>query len=165
MTVEIEIKAGQADYAAELYAELHHTIPLVRALAMQVVCAKNSPDIGTQVEFTAALGPNVNDKGCAFGGSLSSLKTLACWSVLRTYTWDLGISADIFVHTSRVIYVAPVWHDFSVRCTLSNEALESFRQNLSERGKAAAILHAEVHCRGELAASMEARFVAKSTSK
>ena len=164
MTELPEIHAGQGDYAAELYAELHHTIPLVRALGMQVVCAKNSAVDGSQIEFTAALEPNINDKGCAFGGSLSSLKTLACWSVLRTYTWDLGISADIFVHTSRVVYIAPVWHDFSVRCALSAENLHSFRQSLLERGKAAAILHAEVHCRGELAATMEARFVAKSTT-
>lgn len=161
MTDLAEVKAGQADYATALSEELHHTIPLVRALAMQVLRARND-DGGTQIEFAAALAANINDKGCAFGGSLASLKTLACWSVLRTYTWHQGIAADIFVHTSRVVYIAPIWHDFEVRCALGAEALQSFKQSLLERGKAAAILHAEVLCRGELAATMEARFVAKA---
>lgn len=156
-----EVKAGQADYAVALSEDLHHSIPLVRALAMRVVRATND-DRGTQIEFAAELSANINDKGCAFGGSLASLKTLACWSVLRTYTWDRGIVADIFVHTSRVVYIAPIWHDFEVRCALDAQALQAFELGLRERGKAAAVLHAEVHCRGVLAATMEARFVAKA---
>ncbi len=29
------------------------------------------------------LAPNINDKGCAFGGSLTSLMTLASWGVVE----------------------------------------------------------------------------------
>lgn len=164
MTELAEVKSGQANYVDALHLELHHTIPLVRALAMQVVRAQHDPN-GTQIKFAAALSANINDKGCAFGGSLASLKTLACWSVLRTFTWNQGIAADIFVHTSRVVYIAPIWHDFEVHCALSADSLASFKQSLIEREKAAAILHAEVLCRGELCSTMEARFVAKAPQK
>ncbi len=138
-----------------LEAELHDTIPLVRALGLQVASAKDG-----SIVFNAALAPNINDKGCAFGGSLASLLTLSCWSVLRAHTWALQMPSDIFVHTSRIIYVAPIWADFTVHASLSPEALAQFTETFALKGKAAAIIRAEVRAADGVAATMEARFVA-----
>ena len=144
-----------------LEAELHDTIPLVRALGLTV--AQSQDGI---VVFNAELTPNINDKGCAFGGSLASLLTLACWSVLRVHTWAQNIPSDIFVHTSRLVYIAPIWADFTVHAHLSPEALSQFTETLTLKGKAAAIICAEVRSAdGGVAATMEARFVAKLPDK
>lgn len=138
-----------------LETELHDTIPLVRALGLKVAHSKDGV-----VVFNAALAPNINDKGCAFGGSLASLLTLASWSVLRTHAWAKEMPADIFVHTSRIIYVAPIWADFTVHASLTAETLELFTETLAAKGKAAAIIGAEVRAADGVAATMEARFVA-----
>ena len=139
-----------------LEAELHDTIPLVRALGLKV--AQSHAGV---VVFNAALAPNINDKGCAFGGSLASLLTLACWSVLRVHTWAQNLPSDIFVHTSRLVYIAPIWADFTVHANLSPEALNQFTETLMLKGKAAAIIRAEIRTAdGGVAATMEARFVA-----
>jgi thioesterase domain-containing protein len=151
---------GLAHYVNALAQELHETIPLVRALGLQVSIAESNAQ-ACEIAFAAALAPNINDKGCAFGGSLASLMTLACWSVLRVHTWTHGVAADIFVHTSRVIYIAPIWQDFSVHARLDAQALENFNPVLLEKSKAAAVIHAEVRFGDTVAATMEARFVAK----
>ena len=139
-----------------LESELHDTIPLVRALGLKVARSLNG-----EVIFNAALAPNINDKGCAFGGSLASLLTLSCWGVLRAHTWALQMPSDIFVHTSRIVYIAPIWTDFTVHASLSSEALSLFSETLASKGKAAAIIRAEVRAADGVAATMEARFVAK----
>ena len=139
-----------------LESELHDTIPLVRALGLKVARSLNG-----EVIFNAALAPNINDKGCAFGGSLASLLTLSCWSVLRAHTWALQVPSDIFVHTSRIVYIAPIGTDFTVHASLSSEALSLFSETLASKGKAAAIIRAEVRAADGVAATMEARFVAK----
>ena len=139
-----------------LEAELHDTIPLVRALSLKVTHSKDGVVI-----FNAALAPNINDKGCAFGGSLASLLTLSCWSVLRAHTWAQQMPSDIFVHTSRIVYIAPIWNDFTVHASLSPEALSQFTETLASKGKAAAIIRAEVRAANGVAATMEARFVGK----
>ncbi len=139
-----------------LETELHDTIPLVRALGMKVARSLNG-----EVIFNAALAPNINDKGCAFGGSLASLLTLSCWSVLRVHTWAQQMPSDIFVHTSRIVYIAPIWADFTVHAGLSPEALGEFMETLTAKGKAAAVIRAEARAVDGVAATMEARFVAK----
>jgi thioesterase domain-containing protein len=144
------------NFIHELQHELHDTIPLVRALGLSVRRARSG-----LIEFGATLAPNINDKGCAFGGSLASLLTLACWSVLRVHTWQEQQVADIFVHTSRMNYIAPIWQDFTVHAQLDAAALAQFSATLAEKGKAAALIHAHVRVGDLVAVSMESRFVAK----
>jgi thioesterase domain-containing protein len=141
--------------AARLEAELYGTIPLVSALQLKVTQAADG-----QIVFFAPLAPNVNDKACAFGGSLASLLTLACWSVLRCETWAQDLPADIFVHTSKMLYIAPVWGDFTVHAQLELPARAAFVQSFREKGKAASLINASVMADGKAAATMESRFVA-----
>ena len=64
--------------ATALEHELLAEIPLARAMALRVAAYD-----GDSLALAAPLAPNVNDKGCAFGGSLASLMTLAGWGVIR----------------------------------------------------------------------------------
>ena len=59
---------------------LHEHLRLIpQVLAMQVQLAGERDG---RLCLRAPLGPNVNDKGTAFGGSLVSLMTLAGWCLV-----------------------------------------------------------------------------------
>src|SRR5690606_6825838 len=62
--------------AAALERELLAEIPLARAMQLSVAAYD-----GATLALAAPLAPNGNDKGCAFGGSLASLMTLAGWGL------------------------------------------------------------------------------------
>ena len=72
----------------------------------------------------APLAANVNDKGCAFGGSLSSLMTIAGWGVAFLQLAEAGLDADIYVADSRVRYLKPVFEDLVVQARLDTAGEE-----------------------------------------
>ncbi|HEU4663506.1 MAG TPA: YiiD C-terminal domain-containing protein [Dokdonella sp.] len=141
---------------AALRAEFDR-IPLTRAMGLDVEAYD-----GTSLVLAAPLSPNVNDKGCAFGGSLASLMTLAGWGLLELAVEARTLAADIYVQDSSIRYLAPVWHDFRAIAEVApGESLDAFVATLAERGKA----RVRVHCRVPLpdggdAATLDARFVA-----
>ena len=93
--------------ARELERELLDEIPLARAMALTVAGYD-----GATLALAVPLGPNGNDKGCAFGGSLASLMTLAGWGLVHLALKARGHAADIYVQDSTIHYLAPVWQDF-----------------------------------------------------
>ena len=116
---------------------------------------------GDMLVMGAPLAANVNDKGCAFGGSLASLMTLAGWALVELMLRDRGHDCDVFVADSQVRYLKPVWEDLRAQARLAPGAdAAEFMAMLAERGKA----RIQVTCRvvtGEgVAATLEARFVA-----
>ncbi|UPG85301.1 thioesterase domain-containing protein [Luteibacter aegosomatis] len=133
-------------------------IPLARA--MQVSIAGFD---GVHLAMTAPLAPNINDKGCAFGGSLASLMTLAGWALVESMLRGRGHDCDLFVADSTVRYLAPVWGDLRAEARLAPGGDWSpFFATLDARGRA----RVDVTCvlpgdDGKPAASLEARFVAK----
>ena len=91
---------------SELQSLILGEIPMARAMDMRL----RDYD-GAQLTIAAPLAPNINDKGCAFGGSLVSLMTLAGWSVVVLKLTELGRECDVYVQDSAVRYLAPVWSD------------------------------------------------------
>lgn len=79
---------------------------------------------GDALRLGAPLAANVNDKGCAFGGSLSSLMTIAGWGVAFLQLADAGLEADIYVADSRVRYLKPVYEDLVVEARLETAGEE-----------------------------------------
>jgi thioesterase domain-containing protein len=114
------------------------------------------------LRLCAPLSRHVNDKGCAFGGSLVSLMTLAAWGVVTLRLEEAGIDADVFVADSAVRYRAPLFDDLVAEARLADEAeWEAFLASLQARGRASLRLAAAVALPdGGEAAAMEARFVA-----
>lgn len=148
----------RAAQAAALQAELLATIPLTRAMAIEVGVYD-----GHTLHLRAPLAPNVNDKGCAFGGSMASLLTLACWGLAKLAIEESGAPpADLYVQDSKIDYLAPVWTDLDVRASAAEgAALQDFVRQYGERGKARISLTAILGSSAAPAARMEARFVAK----
>lgn len=73
---------------------------------------------GETLSLGAPLAANVNDKGCAFGGSLGSLMTIAGWGVAFLQLAEAALDADIYVADSRVRYLKPVYEDLVVEARL-----------------------------------------------
>jgi thioesterase domain-containing protein len=133
-------------------------IPLT--IAMQ---AKLTEYDGSQLAMSVPLAPNINDKGCAFGGSLASLMTITCWGLVELAARERGYDCDIYVGESTVKYLQPVWGDFQAEARLAGKGgWDIFFATLANRGRARAHIVAEVPgVDGKPAASLDARFVAK----
>ncbi|MDR3387140.1 MAG: YiiD C-terminal domain-containing protein [Rudaea sp.] len=143
--------------AAAFEQALLADIPLARAMHVRV-----SAHDGDELALAAPLPPNINDKGCAFGGSLVSLLTLAGWGLIVLKLAALGRDCDVFVQDSSVHYLAPVWTDITAVARLAaGQSWSAFADTLATRGRA----RLRVTCRvaladGSDACTLAARFVA-----
>lgn len=137
--------------------ELLDDIPLSRAMALRIVAWD-----GTVLEMGAPLAPNINDKGCAFGGSLASVMTLAGWALVRLAVDEARLPSDIYVQDSTIRYLAPVWGDLRARARLdAGDAFAPFLDVLRARGKARLTVQVVVGADdGTAATTLSARFVA-----
>lgn len=117
---------------------------------------------GTRLRLHAPLAAHLNDKGCAFGGSLVSLLTLASWGLVSLHVQAAGLDADIFVADSEVRYLAPLFADLEAQAQLADDAaLDDFIKTLRTRGRARTGLVAHVPLPGGgVATSFRARYVA-----
>ena len=115
------------------------------------------------LSLRAPLAANVNDKGCAFGGSLVSLMTLSGWALVEMALRRQDLHCDVFVAESGVRYLTPLWQDFRSEARLADDASWStFFATLVARGRAR--INVECVVPGEdaqPAATLSARFVAK----
>jgi len=144
--------------AERLIDFLREKIP--QALAMDLRLGKANEYM---LSLAAPLTPNINDKGCAFGGSLSSVMTLSGWALVELALRQRGEDCDVFVAESSVRYLAPVWRDFHSEAQLSPEAhWDTFFTTLEARGRARISVSCMVPGEdGAPAATLNARFVAK----
>ena len=143
----------------ELQALLDHYRAMPPVAAMDVAIA--SAD-GDSLCLSAPLARHVNDKGCAFGGSLVSLMTLAGWGLVTLKARAAGVDADVFVADSQVDYLAPLFADLRAEAKLAEGGdWEGLATSLRERGRA----HVHVSARvplpdGGVACRCRARYVA-----
>lgn len=144
--------------AQQLIQFIRDEIPLARTMDLQLARCDDQ-----MLSLQAPLAPNVNDKGCAFGGSLVSLMTLNGWALVELALRRQGHDCDVFVAESSVRYLSPLWRDFRSEARLAEGAdWATFFNTLTARGKA----RIEVACvvpddEGKPATTLSARFVAK----
>ena len=114
------------------------------------------------LRLSAPLSANVNDKGCAFGGSLVSLMTIAAWGLVFLELAQAGIEADIYVADSRVRYLKPVFEDLVVDATFDDPVERAaLADTLRRQGRASIRLKSEsLLADGGVAASFVGRYVA-----
>jgi thioesterase domain-containing protein len=107
-------------------------MPPVAALGLRV----DAYD-GERLRLSAPLAANVNDKGCAFGGSLTSLMTLAGWGLVSARLREAGFDVEVYVADSRIRYRAPLYADLSVEAMpAEGECWQRFFATLRSRRKA-----------------------------
>ncbi len=114
------------------------------------------------LRLAAPLSANVNDKGCAFGGSLTSVMTLAAWALVSIRLEDAGHPAEVYVQDSTVRYLAPLYDDLVAKAWLGEgQAWSAVIDTFAQRGKARASMEAEIRdADGTVCCVLSGRFVA-----
>ena len=133
------------------------SMPPVAAMQIRAVSCN-----GERIYLHAPLAANVNDKQCAFGGSLASVMTLAGWSLLSWRLARAGITAEVYVADSRVRYLAPLQEDLlGEACFDEGEDWNGFLRCFRDRGRARIGVTACVRDgAGRVVADLTARFAA-----
>jgi thioesterase domain-containing protein len=143
--------------AAQLQSYILDNIPLARTMELRVARYD-----GAELELSAPLAPNINDKGCAFGGSMASLMTLAGWGLVELALRARGIECDIYVGDSMVRYREPLFGELRASARFGEaDALATFLKTLAARGKARIQVNCATAGETQDAATLEAAFVAK----
>ncbi|HEY3520150.1 MAG TPA: YiiD C-terminal domain-containing protein [Rhodanobacteraceae bacterium] len=145
------------ELAAQLQDYILEHIPLARAMQLRVVRYDSA-----SLEAVAPLAPNINDKGCAFGGSLASLMTLTAWGLVDLNLRERGLACDIYVGDSSVLYLQPLLDDLHATARYTQRgSFPGFFETLSRTGKARIAVSCVVTAASGDAATLEATFVAK----
>ena len=141
--------------AARLERYMHGAIPQV--VQMQVKVAAFD---AASLTLTAPLAPNINHEQTAFGGSIASLATLACWGYLWLLLEDEP-HMHMVVNEAHIRYLKPVTATLTARCTApAAEILQKFQDTLARRGKARIELKAVIDQDGAACAEYTGSFVA-----
>ena len=143
--------------AALLERHLLEHIPLARAMQLRVGAYG-----GDALAMTAPLAPNINDKGCAFGGSMASLLTLVGWGLIELGLREVALDCDIYVGDSQLRYQEPVWGELRASARFAEvAALDGLVNGLRTRGKGIADVVCQIDGEARAAATLTARFFAK----
>lgn len=111
----------------ELKNFLYASMPLCSAMGLEVVKAEPN-----HVILSAPLAANINHKKTAFGGSLHSLATLACFSLVH-----VNVKGEIVIASSEIEYLAPVTADFQAECQMPDHLeWERFLKIFQKKGRA-----------------------------
>ena len=141
--------------AARLEEYMRRAIPLVTPMQVRVTAYDAAGLI-----LTAPLAPNINHEHTAFGGSLASLATLACWGWLWLLLEDEP-GMHMVVNEAHMRYLRPVTGVLSARCAAPAAAeQDKFLEMLARRGKARLELKAGFAEDGVLCAEYTGSFVA-----
>ena len=132
-------------------------MPPVAAMRLKAVAID-----GDRLRLHAPLAANVNDKGCAFGGSLAGAMTLAGWGLLTVRLAEAGVTAEVYVADSRLRYLAPLYEDLVAEAwPAPGTDLDAVLRSLRERGRARIEMLARVvDSGGRDVAVFEGRFAA-----
>ena len=91
----------------ELQKKVHNEIPLTKLMNINIKEYNEK-----QLITTAPLNININDKGTAFGGSLSTMTIISSWSLCWLISKELGFnSKNIVVIKNENSYKKPVTKD------------------------------------------------------
>lgn len=143
--------------ALELLQQHYDSMPPVAVMGLSI-----EGYAGHRLTLRAPLDRHVNDKGCAFGGSLASLMTLAGWGLVWLELEAAGLDADIYVADSHLRYLAPLYDDLRVTASAAEGAdWSGFADQLRTRGRARIELVARVPLPdGRIATDFSGHYVA-----
>jgi thioesterase domain-containing protein len=130
--------------------------PLARHIGIVVESADDQA-----VVLSAALAPNVNDQGSAFGGSLFCVAVLTGWSWVVRYLVASELRADAVIQESTMRYLMPVHGVLRAKILLPSAVqIEKFRKMLQRAGRGRIHLKVDIWQGERVAAKFEGYFAA-----
>jgi thioesterase domain-containing protein len=146
---------------AEVEAYLREHIPLSAGMAIDVI---EAGPLGVTIE--APLGPNVNHRSTAFGGSVAALAILTGWALVHLRLRAEEQVTHTVIQTSSVHYDAPIHGSFrAVTKPVEAHAWERFTRAITRHGKGRIHIAVNVMAGGEAAATFKGAYVAISGRK
>jgi thioesterase domain-containing protein len=137
-------------------AYLYENIPLAAAMEVRVI--EGGPK---RVILEAPLGPNVNHRDTAFGGSVVTLAILAAWAQVQLRLQDRGVRGHTVIQRSTIEYVKPARAGFRVVCEGSiEEDWDRLCRAVDRFGKGRIRLEATVESGGREVARFRGDYVA-----
>lgn len=111
----------------ELQNKLYNEIPLTKIMEIKIQNYNNQ-----ELITTASLGININDKGTAFGGSLSTLSIISGWSLCWLISKELGFNSNnIVIIKNETSFRKPVTKDIICHTKKpSNEEIQILKEKL-----------------------------------
>ncbi len=142
----------------ELEKKLHNEIPLTKFMDLKI---QNYDE--NQLITTAPLGPNINDKGTAFGGSLATTTIISAWSICWLISKELGFNSNnIVVIKNEHSYKKPVTKD--IVCFTkkpSKEEIERLKEKLLSKKSASIKIESQIIENDEVCVDFTGYYVIK----
>lgn len=115
----------------EIQEYLYENIPLTKLMEIRIQDLTDST-----ITLSVPLAINKNHKGTAFGGSLATVVTTACWLMAFKHFKPLDSDCHIVIGKSEINYKLPVTNDFICTCSISDEiSLMSSKETFLKNGK------------------------------
>lgn len=142
----------------KLQNKLHTEIPLTKLMQLNIKEYNEKELIST-----APLDININDKGTAFGGSLSTITIISSWSLCWLISQELNYhSKNIVVIKNENKYLKPVTKDIICYTTKpSEEQIEILKDKLEKKGSASITIKSQIIEDGEVCVEFEGVYVIK----
>ena len=125
----------------ELQNKLHNEIPLTKTMEIKIQNYNNQ-----ELITTASLGININDKGIAFGGSLSTLSIISGWSLCWLISKELGFNSNnIVIIKNETSFRKPVTKDIICHTKKpSNEEIQILKEKLLTKKSASIKIESKI---------------------
>ena len=142
----------------ELQNKLYNDIPLTKIMEIKIQNYTNQ-----ELITTASLGININDKGTAFGGSLSTITIISGWSLSWLISKELGFdSNNIVIIKNETSFRRPVTKDIvCITKKPSKEEIEIVKQKLQIKKSAYIKIQSQIIEDGEICVDFEGYYVIK----
>lgn len=142
----------------ELQNKLYNEIPLTKMMEIKI---QDYNDI--ELITTAPLNININDKGTAFGGSLSTMTIISAWSLCWLISKELGFdSKNIVIIKNETSFRKPVTKDI-VCCTKkpSFNEIKILKEKLLTKKSASIKIESKIVENGEICVDFLGYYVIK----
>ncbi|QKF66772.1 putative thioesterase (yiiD_Cterm domain) [Arcobacter venerupis] len=142
----------------ELQNKLYNEIPLTKMMELQI----KDYNINELIT-TVPLEPNINDKGTAFGGSLSTLSIISAWSLCWLISKELGFdSNNIVIIKNETSFRKPVTND--IICHTKKPLLQEIKilkQKLENKKSASIKIESQIIEEGKICVDFVGYYVIK----
>ena len=124
-----------------LQNKLHSEIPLTKLMEIKIQDYNES-----ELITTAPLSININDKGTAFGGSLSTITIISAWSLCWLISKELGFdSNNIVIIKNNTSFRKPVTKNITCHTFKpSKEEIEILKQKLENKKSASIKIKSQI---------------------
>jgi len=142
----------------KLQNKLHSEIPLTKLMQLTIDTYSDK-----ELITKAPLDININDKGTAFGGSLSTITIISSWSLCWLISQELGFdSKNIVVIKNENSYLKPVTKDIVCYTTKpTKDEIEVLRKKLENKGSASIKIKSQIIEDGEVCVEFDGIYVIK----